>query len=141
MKRYLQLCVMSMAGLATMATLSVAEGHEDGMAMGEAPAVHQHDEHAAGEPITVTGEIVDLACYLDHNAQGEKHRDCAETCIRSGLPVGIKAADGKTYLVIGEHASINATLAPLAAQTVTIRGKLAERGGLAMIANAEIVKP
>lgn len=90
--------------------------------------------------ITVKGEILDMACYLDHGAHGEKHAGCAETCIASGLPVGIKGEDGKTYLIIGQHEPLNKTLAPYAAKTITVKGKLVTRDGISMIENAEIVK-
>src|SRR3989344_9358244 len=72
-----------------------------------------HDEDAKGEKAevqTVKGEIVDLMCYLDHGAVGEKHAKCAQTCIESGGPVGILTADGKVYLVIGEHKPMNKEL-------------------------------
>jgi hypothetical protein len=49
----------------------------------------------ADDETTIKGEVLDMACYLDHGAQGEKHAACAEKCISSGLPVGIKDADGK----------------------------------------------
>ena len=42
----------------------------------------------------VTGEIVDMMCYVDHNAMGEKHASCGEKCIKGGAPVGI-VSDGK----------------------------------------------
>src|SRR5438105_3663020 len=80
--------------------------------------------------VTVKGEVLDMACYLDHGAKGEKHGDCAKTCIESGLPVGIKAENGNTYLVIGEHKPLNKELAPLAGKTVTLKGKLVERDGI-----------
>jgi type 1 fimbria pilin len=99
---------------------------------------HKHDE--AGGTVTVTGEVLDMACYLDHGAQGEKHAKCALTCIELGLPVGIKGSDGKTYLVIGEHKPLNKELAAYAAKTITVKGKLVERDGFRMIANAEIMK-
>ncbi len=81
-----------------------------------------------------------MACYLDHNATGEKHADCAKKCINSGLPVGIKADDGKTYLLIGEHKPLNSELAQYAAKTITVKGKLSSRDGINMIENAEIQK-
>jgi hypothetical protein len=81
-----------------------------------------------------------MACYLDHGAKGEKHAQCAQTCIESGLPVGIKGEDGKTYLLIGDHKPLNKTLAEHAGKTITVKGKLASRDGINMIANAEIVK-
>jgi rubrerythrin len=91
------------------------------------------------ESVTVVGEVLDMACYLDHGAQGENHTSCAKTCIESGLPVGIKDKEGKVYLVIGEHKPLNKELAPLAAKTITIRGKLVTRDGISMIENAEII--
>ncbi len=103
---------------------------------------HDHDADktaGAGTEKTVTGEVVDLMCYLDHEAMGDKHSGCAGKCIKGGGPAGI-VSEGKAYLVVGEHKAINEELAPFAGKTITVKGKLAERGGLAMIENAEIVK-
>jgi hypothetical protein len=102
-------------------------------------AAEEH-EHDAGGVTTVKGEVLDMACYLDHGASGAKHAECAKTCIESGLPVGIKGDDGKTYLIIGEHAPLNKTLAAYAGKTITVKGKVVSRDGINMIANAEIVK-
>ena len=54
------------------------------------------EEKAADAAATkeVTGEIVDMMCYVDHNAMGEKHASCGEKCIKGGGPVGI-VSDGK----------------------------------------------
>ncbi len=92
------------------------------------------------DEVTVKGEVVDLACYLDHGASGPKHAECAKKCINSGLPVGIKSSDGKTYLVIGDHKPINKELAENASKTITVKGKLAVRDGINMLENIEIVK-
>jgi hypothetical protein len=89
---------------------------------------------------TVTGEVLDMACYLDHGAHGEKHAGCATKCIKSGLPVGLKTAEGKTYLLIGDHMPANEELAEHAAKTITVRGKLVERDGISALENIEIVK-
>lgn len=89
---------------------------------------------------TVTGEVVDLMCYLDHGAKGEKHASCAQKCIKSGGPVGLLTSSGDLYLVIGEHKPMNEELAPKAAQTVTLKGKVVERHGMKMIENAQIVE-
>jgi hypothetical protein len=89
---------------------------------------------------TIKGEVVDLMCYLDHGARGAKHAECAQTCIKSGGPVGILTADNQLYLIIGEHKPINDELAPLAAKTITVKGKVVERDGMKMIENAEIEK-
>jgi len=89
---------------------------------------------------TIKGEVIDIACYTDHGASGEKHAACAKKCISSGLPVGIKDADGKVYIVIGDHKPLNDVLADYAAETVTMKGKVVERGGVTLLENAELVK-
>jgi hypothetical protein len=87
----------------------------------------------------VTGEVVDMMCYVDHNAMGAKHASCAEKCIKGGGPVGI-VSDGKAYLVVGAHKPMNDELAEYAGKTITLRGKMANNGGVTMLENAEIVK-
>lgn len=89
--------------------------------------------------VTLKGEVLDMACYLDHGAHGEKHAGCAEKCIKSGLPVGLKTEDGKVYLLIGEHEPLNDKLAAFAGKTVSIKGKLVSRDGINLLENAEIV--
>jgi len=101
---------------------------------------HEHGKDAAAASKGVTGEVVDMMCYVDHNAVGEKHgQSCGAKCIKSGGPAGI-VSDGKAYLVVGEHKPMNDQLAEYCGKTIALRGKRAERGGIAMIENAEIVK-
>jgi hypothetical protein len=100
---------------------------------------HEHGKDATASK-EVTGEVVDMMCYVDHSAMGEKHgQSCGTKCIRSGGPAGI-VSEGKAYLVVGEHKPINDQLAEYCGKTITLKGKMAERGGIAMIENAEIVK-
>ncbi len=115
--------VLAFAGASLVTVLSAAET--------KAEAKHE---------VTVTGEVLDMACYLDHGAHGAKHADCAKTCINNGLPVGLKTADGKTYLLIGDHMPANSDLAKHAAETITVKGKLVERDGINLLENIEIVK-
>ena len=131
MKKTESLIAIAAAALFAASPIIAHEGHE-----------HQGKE-AAGEnkrEVTVKGEVLDMACYLDHNAMGEKHADCAKMCINSGLPVGIKGDDGKTYLLIGEHKPLNSELAEYAGKSITVKGKLSSRDGINMIENAEIQK-
>jgi hypothetical protein len=97
------------------------------------------EEKTAPKTTTITGEVVDLMCYLDHGAKGEKHKGCATKCIKSGGPVGLLTADDQLYLVVGDHQPVNDKLADQAAQTVTLKGKVVERNGMKMIENAELV--
>ena len=110
----------------TVSPLAIAQEHE-----------HGSDGAASKE---VTGEVVDMMCYVDHNAIGEKHgQSCGAKCIKGGGPVGI-VSDGKAYLIVGEHKPMNDQLAEYAGKTITVKGKMAERGGIAMLENAEIEK-
>jgi len=110
-------------------------------ALASAPLAFAADEQekAASHDATITGEVVDMMCYVDHNARGEKHASCSEKCIKSGGPVGI-VSDGKAYLVVGDHKPMNDELAQYAGKTITLKGKMATNGGVSMIENAEIVK-
>jgi hypothetical protein len=96
------------------------------------------EEKTTAQTQTIKGEVVDLMCYLDHGAKGEKHKGCAKKCIEGGGPVGLLTADDQLYLVIGEHKPINTELAAKAAETVTLKGKVVERNGMKMIENAEL---
>src|SRR5207245_9874199 len=92
---------------------------------------------AAGK--TVTGEVVEMMCYVDHNAAGDKHASCAAKCIRGGGPVGI-TSQGKTYLVVGDHRPMNEQLAEYADKTITLKGKVAERDRIPKIEDANTRK-
>jgi len=96
---------------------------------------------AGAQEIVVTGEVLDMTCYIASNLSGPDHAKCARICIRSGEPAGIKAQDGKVYLLTGEPGqSINAKLADYAAQVVTIKGKKSVRDGFAQLQVEEIRK-
>jgi hypothetical protein len=126
--KWLQFTVVaSFSASLVLSPLAIA--HED----------HDKEKLAAASEKTLTGEIVDLMCYADHNATGEKHASCAATCIKGGGPVAI-LSDGKAYLVVGDHKPMNEQLAEYAGKTITLKGKLASNGGIPMLENAEIVK-
>ena len=99
---------------------------------------------------SVTGEVLDLACYFDDGASGPAHAACARACIASGLPVGLKAKDGRIYVLIGKqepprpqpaakHETLNAQLAPYAAKIVTVSGTIVTKKGVNVIENAELL--
>jgi hypothetical protein len=92
-----------------------------------------------GTEITVTGEVLDMACYISDNLSGPDHAECARTCIKKGLPVGIKSqTDGRVYLLVGDANSLNDQLADYAAKTITVKGKIRSRDGFAMLDNVTI---
>jgi hypothetical protein len=72
----------------------------------------RHSSVSGAQEIVVTGEVLDMTCYIAFNLSGPDHAECARVCIRNGLPAGIKAQDGKVYLLIAEPGhSVNAELA------------------------------
>jgi len=83
---------------------------------------------------TVSGEVVDLSCYLSHphTSTGSGHRKCAETCAKKGLPMGILTEDGSVLLLLEDHANPKAYSAAIgkAATTVTVEGRKVSEGGL-----------
>ena len=97
------------------------------------------EDKAEAKTQTVKGEVVDLMCYLDHGANGEKHQGCARKCIEGGGPVGLLSGND-LYLVVGDHQPMNKELGPLAGQTVSLKGKVVEKHGMKMLENAEIEK-
>ena len=90
----------------------------------------------------LTGEVVDVTCYLTHpeSGIGPKHADCARKCIEGGLPVAIKVG-GQLYLAVGgDHQPANKTLAAHAGRQVTVTGNVTERDGQHLITISN-VKP
>jgi hypothetical protein len=101
----------------------------------------RHSAVGGAQEILVTGEVLDMTCYIASNLSGPDHAECARVCIRNGAPAGIKAQDGKIYLLTGEPGqSINAELAEYAAQVVTIKGRQSVREGFAQLQIEEIRK-
>ena len=102
---------------------------------------HRNRSFTGAQEIVVTGEVLDMTCYIANNLSGPDHAKCAGDCIRSGLPAGLKAQNGKVYLLTsGPGHSINAELADYAAKTVTIKGRPSVRGGFAQLQVEEIRK-
>src|SRR5947199_9885725 len=109
----------TLIGALTACPLAIAQEHE-----------HGSDTAASKE---VTGEVVDMMCYVDHNAVGEKHgQSCGAKCIKSGGPVGI-VSEGQADLVVGQQKTINDQLAVYCGKKFTVKCKLSESGGIAII--------
>lgn len=116
-----------LAALISLAVAGMAAAHE-----------HEGKDEAHDSLQTITGEVVDLACYLSAGEMGPNHRECAQKCITSGLPVGIKSGDQVYLAMTSEHGPANTLLASLAAQQVTVEGTVTERDGVHLIAIKKI---
>jgi hypothetical protein len=82
----------------------------------------------------VTGEVIDMSCYLHHpeTSTGGGHRKCAETCAKKGLPMGLLTTDKQVYLLLEDHDNPKAYAAALAkaAQQATVEGDKVSVGGV-----------
>ncbi len=89
------------------------------------------DKEGSGD-LTVKGEVLDMACYLAHEAKGPEHEKCALKCAKMGQPIGLLTQDGKVYLLVADHADQTAfeQAKMLAGQQVTITGPVAARAGM-----------
>ena len=91
--------------------------------------------------VTVSGEVIDVFCYLDRGFTGEVHRWCALACIAGGMPLGLLDLDGNVWLLCMDHGYAMdrhivtyekpyRDLEKWAAQMAQVSGYLIERKGL-----------
>ena len=84
---------------------------------------------------TIKGEVLDMVCFMAHNGQGKKHKDCAQKCINEGAPIGLLTNDGKVYLAIENHHKKEPfqKLKGLAAEKVKVTGNIYIKNGVQSI--------
>ena len=116
-------------------------------AVGWAHAEHgdgSAEEAAENTPAeqTLTGEVVDVVCYLGHGAEGlgKGHASCAKKCIESGLPVALKVGDTLYLAAMDSHDPANKTLVAYAGERVTVQGKVMERDGQHLVSITRVTK-
>ena len=94
---------------------------------------------ASGKPATVTGEVVDVSCYLQLGKRGEAHVPCGTKCINNGQPIGLLDAKDNLYLLFAEEhhprrdgtVTLKDAFLPLLAKQVTVTGMMTQlRGGM-----------
>ncbi len=90
------------------------------------------EANAQDETKTVSGEVLDMACYMAKGAHGEKHKGCAAACIKDGAPMGLLTSDGKIYLLVENHnkKEVYAKIKEHAGEKVTVTGTASVKGGL-----------
>ncbi|MFI5347430.1 MAG: hypothetical protein ACHQ51_13735 [Elusimicrobiota bacterium] len=104
-----------------------------------------HDEKAeAGAVTTLSGELVDMGCYLSHGGAGEKHAKCGKMCVmKGGQPLGLLTKDGALYLVVGDHGDEKSFAAAkeMAGENAKLTGKLLKKGGMQALMVSKVEKP
>ena len=93
-------------------------------------------EHEGGKTVQITGQVVDIACFVGHNSSGAQHAKCAEACARAGNPLAIYDEAAKAlYLPVSlDHKNPNAKLMNFIEKKVWVSGTMMEKAGLKGIA-------
>jgi len=88
-----------------------------------------------GQRTTITGEVVDLWCYLEGGDRGPAKKDCATACAKAGNPIGVLDAKGNLYVAAGlkDHQPAQSILLNKMSDHVTVSGTLVRTGGVPMI--------
>ena len=92
----------------------------------------------SGKMKRVTGEVVDVSCYLQLGKRGEAHVACGTKCLQNNQPIGIVDSEDKLYIVMAEEhhprrdgtVDLRKNLIPLLAKTVTATGMETENKGV-----------
>ena len=90
-----------------------------------------------GRAETVTGEVVDVSCYLQLGKRGAAHIECGSKCIANGQPIGILDKDENLYILFAEEhhprrdgqVDLKTIFAPLLSRTVTVAGTVTKVHG------------
>ncbi len=95
----------------------------------------------AGEEVTLTGEAVDIACYLG-GASGSGHASCATKCAEGGKPIGLVVGEGEDaemYLVLSDGmAPPKDIMAAHMGKVVTVTGEVVEQDGMKCVKVASV---
>lgn len=107
-----------------------------------AASVYRQAQAGPEGEVLITGEAVDLYCYLAKEMRGELQKACAERTEKRNLPTAIIDAEtGEIYIAVFRYKrpannwpdSASAALAPYLVSKVNARGTVFERGGVKMI--------
>lgn len=94
-------------------------------------ALAADDKKAEDKSVTLSGEVVDMHCYITRNAKGAEHTGCSNACISRDVPAGFLADDGTLYLLVNEKpVSVKEKVAGKAGKKVKAHGTIVERDGV-----------
>ena len=95
----------------------------------------------AQKTMTVKGYVLDSACAFTKALKKPVSTECAIACAKAGSPLVILSSAGTIYWPIADTTpsnSQNDKLLPFAGKSVTVSGKIFERGGSKAIVISKI---
>lgn len=118
MKRILGTCLAIAVMLFAISALAVA-AEKSSMKIGD-------------KPQTISGEIVDMGCYMGHGAKGAGHKDCGLKCIANGMPMGLLTDKGLLYVLTMNHDNADPfnKAKEWASEKVKVTGPVSIRNGI-----------
>src|SRR5690349_13631495 len=93
------------AALLALAVGSVARADEVMHAGGSMMSGSHMMTH--GTKVTLTGNVVDISCYVGSGLHGPSHAACAKACLLKGQPFGIQTSNGSIVTVLGSGPNDN----------------------------------
>jgi type 1 fimbria pilin len=78
----------------------------------------------AGNDMTLTGQVIDVNCYVSMGASGAAHKQCAAACAKAGVALAILSSDGTIYMPVSSKPADpqNSRLEPFVEGQVRITG-------------------
>ena len=88
-----------------------------------------------GERVTVTGEVVEMWCYLEAGDRGAAKKVCATACAKAGNPMALVDDRGELFLLAGlqSHQPAQVLLLDNMSERVTVTGTLVKNPKAQMI--------
>jgi len=108
-----------------------------GLGVGAYAHEGQHAESEEGKKVTLTGELVDTACFITGDAKGPDHAECATKCMASGVPAGIlpEGKDSNFMMFLLTNPKV---LAAHAGQTIRVEGTTYEHNHAVDVSKVEV---
>lgn len=96
------------------------------------PLAAQEKQAMGGTETTITGQVIDVNCYVTLGASGAGHKACAEACAKAGVALAILGSDGTLYLPTSSKPADpqNPRLQPFAEGKVKVTGTHRVTNGL-----------
>ncbi len=102
--------------------------------MGAAALHADMDSPNYGKKVVLTGEVLDMDCFMNEGAHGADHQSCAVMCLNNGAPVGLLTPDGKAYFLTANEKKgmmkYYNNVRGWGGDTVKITGRLQKRAGI-----------
>ena len=129
MKRLASIALVLLLGASARSTMAHDQHSMPGMKSGARSAAR-----------SLTGEVVDMGCWLGHAARGEKHVSCATKCLNQGMPMGLLTSNGMLYLVTLDHDDADPynQMKTMAGKNVTVTGEILTRSGMRAIEASKV---